>query len=252
MDIFYRDPAGQWWAISPGVYPWRLLGSSSFPLDKLRFGDFNGDGVTDILAVQDGHWAVSWGGTTTWAPLNPALRDPVAPLLIGDLDADGRDDLVRYTPSAQGLSGTWEVSWGGRAGWTLLDTFTWQVPAGNLTPRQLLFGWVLGIGRGFEGTVLARDALLLEGPFSFIPCRAFRSRSVEGNSQRDRDFRGGEQKKDEILAQDHTTTGFVAEFVEIGNVLGRFRAWLIRIIDDQTAVSDAIVMQQDTYTGNQE
>ena len=68
MDIFYRDPAGQWWAISPGVYPWRLLGSSSFPLDKLRFGDFNGDGVTDILAVQDGYWAVSWGGTTTWAP----------------------------------------------------------------------------------------------------------------------------------------------------------------------------------------
>jgi hypothetical protein len=44
-----------------------------------------------------------------------------------------------------------------------------------------------------------------------------RMRSIEGNPQRDSDFRGDDQKKDEILAQDNTPTLFVVEFVEIGN-----------------------------------
>ena len=113
-----------------GVYAWRPLGSSSLPwLDHLRFGDFDGDGVTDILAVEGGGWAISRGGTRPWEPLQPGRQEPVAALLIGDLNADGVDDLVRYTSAVNGLSGTWEVSWGGRTAWAPLATFTWDAAA---------------------------------------------------------------------------------------------------------------------------
>jgi hypothetical protein len=127
QDIFHRAPDGQWWAISPGVYGWRPLQSSSFPLSKLRFGDFNNDRVTDVIAVQGSRWSVSWGGTTTWAELNPTLGASLEGLLLADINADGRDDVLRYTPSADGLTGTWAVSWGGRTGWAPLQgaTLAW-------------------------------------------------------------------------------------------------------------------------------
>lgn len=85
-----------------------------------------------------------------------------------------------------------------------------------------------------------------------IPGGELRSRSVEGKSQRDRDLGGDEQQKDQILAEDTAATLFVAEVVEIGNLLSQFRAFLIRIIDDQTAVRDSIAMSQDVHTCHQE
>jgi len=126
MDIFHRAPNGQWAAISPGLYDWTPLASSSLDVRHLRFGDFDADGVTDVLAVRDGRWAVSWSGTTSWEQLNPWLRDPVAGLLIGDMNADGRDDILRYTPADEGVHGTWAVSWGGSTAWVPLATLTWE------------------------------------------------------------------------------------------------------------------------------
>lgn len=108
MDIFHRAPDGQWFVISPGVYGWRPLQRSFFPLSALRLGDFDADGVTDVVAVEEGRWAVSWRGLTVWEELNPRLRDPLEALLIADMDADGRDDIVRYTPT-DGFHGTWEI-----------------------------------------------------------------------------------------------------------------------------------------------
>lgn len=63
---------------------WRLIGGSSFPLDQLAFGDFTGDGVTDILAVENGHWSISQSGTGEWRTLNPVLPDPVQNLLVAN------------------------------------------------------------------------------------------------------------------------------------------------------------------------
>ena len=52
--LFDAPPTGQWYIVSPGNGGWSALGSSSFPLSQLRFGDFTGDGVTDVLALQGG------------------------------------------------------------------------------------------------------------------------------------------------------------------------------------------------------
>jgi hypothetical protein len=124
-DMFRRAPDGQWWAISPGRYDWTALQSSSFPLRDLRFGDFNNDRVTDVLAVQGGQWSVSLGGTTPWQPLNPTLADRLEGLLMADINADGRDDILRYTPADHGITGTWEISWGGSTAWEPLATLAW-------------------------------------------------------------------------------------------------------------------------------
>lgn len=51
---FRRTPSGEWLVTSLSAPAWQHAQSSSFPMSKLRFGDFTGDGVTDVLAVQNG------------------------------------------------------------------------------------------------------------------------------------------------------------------------------------------------------
>jgi hypothetical protein len=125
-DIFRRAPDGQWWAISPGIYDWKPLQSSGFPLSQLRFGDFDGDRITDVIAVQGGRWSISSGATQPWRQLNPTLAQPLASLLIGDIDRNGIDDIIRYVPTEDGLIARWEISWGGVTGWAPLADFSWQ------------------------------------------------------------------------------------------------------------------------------
>jgi hypothetical protein len=124
-DVFHRAPDGQWSAISPGIYDWTALQSSSFPLSDLRFGHFNNDRVTDVIAVEGGRWAVSYGGATTWDPLKSGLADRLEALRIADIDADGLDDILRYTASRDGLTGSWEISRGGATRWQPLAHLAW-------------------------------------------------------------------------------------------------------------------------------
>ena len=53
MDIFYRAPEGQWWAISPGVYPWR-------PLGRVLEGH-RGLGAPEPCAAGPGRGPADWG-----------------------------------------------------------------------------------------------------------------------------------------------------------------------------------------------
>ena len=115
-EIFRRDPTGQWWIISAGLFGWTQLGSSTLPLSQLHFGDFNGHGVTDVVANVNGHWSVSWGGRTSWQPLNTSLSDSLDTTFIADLDGKGTDDILRYNSSSR----MWEVSVGGRTTWQQL------------------------------------------------------------------------------------------------------------------------------------
>jgi hypothetical protein len=72
---FRRAPDGQWFVTPLSHVDWKLVGSSSFPMNQLRFGDFTGDGVTDVLAVEEGHWAISESAASPWRRLNPTLGD---------------------------------------------------------------------------------------------------------------------------------------------------------------------------------
>ena len=56
------------------------------PIKDLRFGDFDGDGKTDIFYTRDGQWNVWYGSTRAWTPTQSA-RSAVSQLLFGEFDA---------------------------------------------------------------------------------------------------------------------------------------------------------------------
>jgi len=109
-DAFWRRDDGQWF-VTPlkapadgGPHVWKPVQSSSIPFQKLAFGDFNGDGVTDVLAIEEGHWSISASATGRWQPLNTGLSDPVGNLYIANVDSDDNiDDIFKlekkFTPN---------------------------------------------------------------------------------------------------------------------------------------------------------
>jgi hypothetical protein len=97
-DAFWRKANGEW-HVTPLWNPdgWEYVGGSSFPLSELRFGDFTGDGVTDVLAVEEGRWAYSESARKPWKRLNHFLSDPVAKLYIANMDRDDQiEDILRF------------------------------------------------------------------------------------------------------------------------------------------------------------
>jgi hypothetical protein len=168
-DIFYRGNEGQWQIISPGTagapgaYDWTPIQSSSYPLSALRFGDFNNDGITDVIVNLEQGWSVSFGGQTSWQPLNAMLHDDLKSVLIGDIDHNGLDDIVRFRvfnlPDAK-YEGIWEVSFDGRSKWTRVHSFLAQPEpgTGHVYPPSYKVS-ALGRFRGAEGGVelLAAD-----------------------------------------------------------------------------------------------
>ncbi len=119
-----------------------LSQSSSFPLSALRFGDFDGNGVTDVISISGGRWAVSWGARSTWEQLNPDLSSSLASVSIANVDGIPGDDIVRYVRE-DAISGRWEVSSGGAGPWTTLTSFsypdTYQNRLLNLTAYMKTF-----------------------------------------------------------------------------------------------------------------
>jgi hypothetical protein len=125
QDIFRRAPDGQWFAISPGVYPWTPLASSNFPLSSLRFGDFDGNGMTDVIAIERGRWAVSWDARTIWLPLNPHMSSSLAEVFIANVDGIPGDDIVQLVYE-DAVSVRWDVSSGGAGPWSPLTSLSYR------------------------------------------------------------------------------------------------------------------------------
>lgn len=80
--------------------------------------DFNGDGKTDVLAIKNNVWLVSYGGTGTYTTLRvqPGVR--LDQMAFGDFDGDGKTDVL----VADG--GPWRISLGGTADLTPLNSLT--------------------------------------------------------------------------------------------------------------------------------
>ena len=130
----HRANNGEWWVkkLSDGRRDsWEYVGGSSFPLEQLQFGDFTGDGVTDVLAVESGHWAISESARQAWRPLNQSLRDPVAGLLIANMDRDdSKEDILRFQvrtrPIGAGVVNVERIWWRSRNGdepWTVFKKY---------------------------------------------------------------------------------------------------------------------------------
>ena len=120
---FRRAPDGQWYVTSLAAPSWQPAQSSSISYAKLRFADFTGDGVTDVLAVQGGRWSISESATGSWQTLNSKLSNDLDSVTLADLDNDRREDVVRYEKSGSSALKV-SVSWGGRSNWTPLTTIT--------------------------------------------------------------------------------------------------------------------------------
>jgi hypothetical protein len=87
--------ACQWMYSSGGAANFRNLAVGP-PLDGLRFGDFDGDGKTDVFATvpQGGsadQWKFSSGGAVNFR--NLAVGPPLDGLRFGDFDGDGKTDV---------------------------------------------------------------------------------------------------------------------------------------------------------------
>ena len=106
-EAFRRDASGQWYLTPLTRVDWQPVQSSGLPMSSLRFGDFTGDGVTDVLAVVGGRWSISESARAPWRRINAALGDGVRSLLVANMDADDNvDDLLkverRVVPVRQG------------------------------------------------------------------------------------------------------------------------------------------------------
>ncbi len=93
----------------PYTDPTQRFGSAS-----LAVGDFDGDGLDDVLVATGTAWYYSPGGERDWRYLS-AKTDTVDQLLFGDFDGDGRTDVVAMH------GGQLVVSWGGISDWEVLN-----------------------------------------------------------------------------------------------------------------------------------
>ncbi len=111
VQAFYSG----WVVSSAGTGGRTLLNPSHETLPDLRFGDFNGDGETDVFRADGTKWWVSWSGSSAWSQLNTSGYT-VGSLAFGDFDGDGETDVFRANGSK------WWVSWSGSGSWSELNT----------------------------------------------------------------------------------------------------------------------------------
>jgi FG-GAP-like repeat len=76
--------------------------------------DFNGNGKTDFFTKKGDLWMVLYDGTGTWQELASSTID-VSELRFGDIDGDGKTDILRVGPSKKVM-----VSYGGTSTWTIV------------------------------------------------------------------------------------------------------------------------------------
>ncbi|MCB0609146.1 MAG: VCBS repeat-containing protein [Lewinella sp.] len=123
------------WMYSPsGSSSYQNLAFDAEPMSNLRFGDFNGDGKTDVFKSTGGKWYYSPGGAGSWVVLqsNPNTVDKLA---FGDFNGDHKTDVFYV------LGGQWKYSSGGVAAWTNIA----QAPGSSV--ENLAFGDFNGDGK---------------------------------------------------------------------------------------------------------
>ncbi len=104
-----------WRISSGGAASWEPLAHYTFDVSEVGFGDFDGDGRTDVFRATGARWYYSPGGTGAFVPL-AASATRVTSLRFGDFDGDGTTDV--FTTSG----GQWQFSSGGMTGWQPLAT----------------------------------------------------------------------------------------------------------------------------------
>ena len=122
-----------WQLSSGGTASWAPLAPYTFDADEVGFGDFDGDGRTDVFRATGHRWYHSPGGAAPFVP-GARMTEQSAQLRLGDFDGDGRTDVLK-TDGTQ-----WFYSAGAASDWRPLAT--------SATPlASLRFGDFDGDGR---------------------------------------------------------------------------------------------------------
>jgi hypothetical protein len=114
----YGQSAGQCetvrWCYRPAASgPKRYATVSNYRADSLGFGDFDGDGRTDVFRADGSAWYWSSGASGSWQQLNTSGVG-LDGLAFGDFTGDGRTDVFRAS------GGQWRISEGGSSPWATL------------------------------------------------------------------------------------------------------------------------------------
>ena len=116
-----------------GTGHWRTLRSAPERLDEIAFGDFDGDGATDVFTAGSGEWRWSRSGSGSWQHLNTSGYG-LDVLAFADFDGDGVTDVFRATGSE------WQWSRSGTSSWAHLNRSNYRL-------NQLVFADFDGDGR---------------------------------------------------------------------------------------------------------
>jgi len=105
---------------SPGVCrpgcssSWQAIAPYTFEIDEVGFGDFNGDGKTDVFRATGARWYYSPSGTGAFVPLNVSGAR-ISSLRLGDFDGDGKADVFGgrglWGWSGQIARSKWLINW---------------------------------------------------------------------------------------------------------------------------------------------
>lgn len=114
-DVLYRDGSGNLGYLKSGRADLARLTRSPVAIKDLRFGDFDGDGLTDIFYTRDRRWNVWYGSTRAWKRVQTS-RAPISELLFGEFDD------VRGTDVASVQNDAWSYSSGATQRWARLNS----------------------------------------------------------------------------------------------------------------------------------
>jgi Right handed beta helix region len=133
-----REENGQWSVTPLSTTNWEQVARSELELSQLRFGDFTGDGVTDVLRSLNGRLAISESARGTWSSgSNVPFAGDMASLKIANMDADDNiDDILRLqrqvsnltvgTAQVQRVTLTWLRSRNGTETWRPWKSYAFQ------------------------------------------------------------------------------------------------------------------------------
>jgi hypothetical protein len=114
--VCHGSPNPVAWQLSDGgTAAWSALAPYTFDASEVGFGDFDGDGKTDVLRATGARWYYSPSGTGRWVPgaLAGTTRNNMR---FGDFDGDGRTDV--FTVEGE----QWKFSAGAITSWQSLAT----------------------------------------------------------------------------------------------------------------------------------
>lgn len=114
-DVIYQD--GRNIFISNGAMAtWKpLLTSSASLYSTLKIGDFDGNGVNDVMVASGSDWKVSYNTNSSWAILNQGTDAALeSELMVGQFNEDRKSDTFHVDGS------NFLVSFNSKEAWTAL------------------------------------------------------------------------------------------------------------------------------------